>query len=195
MIGIVILAILAIVASIGVVTARQPVHSALYLVGNILSLALLYLMLKAEFLAAAQVIVYAGAIMVLFLFVVTLLTAGKEERELPEDLPGQRIVAGILSVLIGIVLAVLAVKYPGPVIKAPLPSHFGDLVAMGRLLWGPDFIYLIAIAIMLVSAALGVMVLNPPKKRLHGKAKEAEQQQQSQTSPETRKKEREGTGT
>ncbi len=193
MVGIIIVAILAIGASIGVVTARQPVHSALYLVGNILSLALLYLMLKAEFLAAAQVIVYAGAIMVLFLFVVTLLTAGKEERELPEDLPGQRIVAGVLSGLVGVVFAVLAIKYPGPVIKAPLPSHFGNLTGMGRLLWGPDFVYLTAIAIMLVSAALGVMVLNPPRKRRQIEAGDSEQQK-SQTSPETAKKEREGTG-
>jgi len=52
--------------------ARQPVHSALFLIINILALAVMYLLLKAEFLAAAQVIVYAGAIMVLFLFVVIL---------------------------------------------------------------------------------------------------------------------------
>ena len=194
MVGIVILAILAISASVGVVTARQPVHSALYLVGNILSLALLYLMLKAEFLAAAQVIVYAGAMMVLFLFVVTLLTAGKEERELPEDLPGQRIVAGILSVIVGGVFVALAIKYPGPTLKAPLPSHFGDLTGIGRLLWGPDFIYLVAIAIMLVSAALGVLVLNPPRKRRQQEAEAREQRAESKASPETTRKEREGTG-
>lgn len=194
MVGIVILAILAIAASIGVVTARQPVHSALYLVGNILSLALLYLVLKAEFLAAAQVIVYAGAIMVLFLFVVTLLTAGKEERELPEDLPGQRIVAGILSVVVGIVFVALAIKYPGHTIKGPLPSHFGDLMGIGHLLWGPDFVYLVAIAVMLVSAALGVLVLNPPRRRREPLDVSESNRTSSTASTPAATKEREGTG-
>ncbi|WP_053957817.1 NADH-quinone oxidoreductase subunit J family protein [Sulfobacillus thermosulfidooxidans] len=191
MVGIGILAILAIAASIGVVTARQPVHSALYLVGNILSLALLYLILKAEFLAAAQVIVYAGAIMVLFLFVVTLLTAGKEERELPEDLPGQRLTAGVLSIVVGVILVALAIKYPGSAIHAPLPAHFGDLTGIGRLLWGPDFLFLIAVAIMLVSAALGVLVLNPPRRR---RAQMEASQAKEQSKNLSNKKEQEGTG-
>lgn len=164
MVGIGILAVLAIAAAIGVITARQPVHSALYLVGNLLALALLYLDLQAEFLAVAQVIVYAGAIMVLFLFVVTLLTAGKEDREPPEDLVGQRAWAGIVSIIVGIVLVALAIKYPGAELKVALPANFGNLQGIGRLLWGPDFIYLVGIAIMLLSAALGVLVLNPPKR-------------------------------
>ncbi len=162
MVGIAILAILAIAGAIGVVTARQPVHSALYLVGNLLALALLYIDLRAEFLGIAQVIVYAGAIMVLFLFVVTLLTAGKEDREPPEDLPVQRAAAGLLSIIVGIVLVALAIKYPGPELHVALPDHFGSLQSMGSLLWGKDFIYLVAVAIMLLSAAIGVLVLNPP---------------------------------
>jgi NADH-quinone oxidoreductase subunit J len=62
------------------ILAREPIHSALALVLVMMSLAVLYLLLGAEFIAAVQIIVYAGAIMVLFVFVIMLLNAGVEER-------------------------------------------------------------------------------------------------------------------
>ena len=73
MITFVILAAIMLIGAIGVVTLRQPVHAALSLVGTLLTLAVAYVTLQAHFLAAVQVIVYAGAIMVLFLFVIMLL--------------------------------------------------------------------------------------------------------------------------
>ncbi len=76
MVGFIILAILATLGAIGVVTFRQPVHAALSLVGTLLTLAVTYVTLEAHFLGAIQVIVYAGAIMVLFLFVIMLLNVG-----------------------------------------------------------------------------------------------------------------------
>ena len=136
----VILAIVALAGGIGVVIAPQPVHSALFLIASIISLALFYILLSAEFLAAAQVIIYAGAIMVLFLFVVTLLTAGKEDREPPESLAGQRITAGILALLAGGGLAVLGVAFPSRRISLGLPHQYGNLHGMGNVLWGPDFL-------------------------------------------------------
>ena len=165
MIPFIILAVIAIAGALGVILGRQPVHSALALVGNILALAVLYLLLSAEFLAVAQVIVYAGAIMVLFLFVVTLLTAGKEEGEPPEELGGQRWWAGIFAVGVGVVLAVLAVTHPGSAVNTGIPSNFGTIDGLGHLLWGSDFLYLMAVAIMLLTAAVGVLVLNRPMKR------------------------------
>ncbi|MHB1611242.1 MAG: NADH-quinone oxidoreductase subunit J family protein [Sulfobacillus sp.] len=171
-----ILAVVAIAGALGVILGKQPVHSALFLVGNILALAVLYLLLSAEFLAVAQVIVYAGAIMVLFLFVVTLLTAGKEESEPPEDLSGQRWTAGILAIGVGGALAVLAADHPGPKVAAGLPVNFGNLHGIGHLLWGSDFLYLMALAIMLLTAALGILVLNRPMRRTrvrHQRRKEA----------------------
>lgn len=159
----VILAIVALVGAIGVVVAPQPVHSALFLILNIMSLAVFYILLSAEFLAAAQVIVYAGAIMVLFLFVVTLLTAGKEDREPAEGLAGQRLTAGVLAVLVGGGLAVIGVLYPSVSIHLALPHNFGNLKGMGAVLWGPDFVYLAAVALMLLTAAVGVLVLNRPR--------------------------------
>src|SRR5881394_235930 len=76
-----IFALIAVVCAINVVVQTHPISSALSLVGVMGSLAVLYLLLGAEFIAAAQVIVYAGAIMVLFVFVIMLLNAGAESKK------------------------------------------------------------------------------------------------------------------
>src|ERR1041385_2987067 len=76
-----IFALIAVVCAINVVMQAHPVSSALSLVGVMGSLAVLYLLLGAEFIAAAQVIVYAGAVMVLFVFVIMLLNAGTEAKK------------------------------------------------------------------------------------------------------------------
>src|SRR6201996_6905557 len=72
--------VLCIAGALNLLLQRHPINSALSLIVVMSSLAVLYLLLGAEFLAAAQVIVYSGAIMVLFTFVIMLLNAGKEER-------------------------------------------------------------------------------------------------------------------
>ncbi len=73
----IIFALIAIVAALGVILSRKPVYSALFLLLNFAALAVMYLMLQAQFLAAVQIIVYAGAIVVLFLFVVMLIGGGE----------------------------------------------------------------------------------------------------------------------
>jgi NADH-quinone oxidoreductase subunit J len=73
-------ALIAVAGAIMLIIAREPIHSALSLILVMVSLAALYLMLGAEFISAVQIIVYAGAIMVLFVFVIMLLNAGIEER-------------------------------------------------------------------------------------------------------------------
>jgi len=73
-------AVLAIAGALVLIISREPIHSALALVLVMISLAILYLLLGAPFIAAVQIIVYAGAIMVLFVFVIMLLNAGVEER-------------------------------------------------------------------------------------------------------------------
>jgi len=72
--------VMAVVGAIALILAREPVHSALALVLVMISLAILYLLLGAAFIAAIQILVYAGAIMVLFVFVIMLLNAGEEVR-------------------------------------------------------------------------------------------------------------------
>jgi NADH-quinone oxidoreductase subunit J len=73
-------AIIAVAGAVLLILAREPIHSALALVLVMISLAVLYLLLGAEFIAAVQIIVYAGAVMVLFVFVIMLLNAGVEDR-------------------------------------------------------------------------------------------------------------------
>ncbi|HWZ56225.1 MAG TPA: NADH-quinone oxidoreductase subunit J [Verrucomicrobiae bacterium] len=75
-----VLAAVAVAGAVSLILQRHPIHSALSLIVVMVSLAILYLLQGAEFIAAVQIIVYAGAIMVLFIFVIMLLNAGEEER-------------------------------------------------------------------------------------------------------------------
>jgi NADH-quinone oxidoreductase subunit J len=90
---------LALVGALGVVLSRNPVHSALWLVATLVSVAVLFLIQDAELLAAVQVIVYAGAIVVLFLFVIMLLGVDRRE-SLAETLPLQRPIAIALGLMV-----------------------------------------------------------------------------------------------
>jgi NADH-quinone oxidoreductase subunit J len=71
----------AVLASLGVILCSSPVYCALYLIGHMICLALLFLLYNAEFIAAVQIIVYAGAVMILFLFIIALLGGKKEVQE------------------------------------------------------------------------------------------------------------------
>src|ERR1700729_3893710 len=94
-------AAIAVVCGINVVVQTHPISSALSLVGVMGPLAALYLLLGGEFIAAAQLIVYAGAIMVLFIFVIMLLNAGKEKK-LPRRLWVKFAGIPLLAIFIGI---------------------------------------------------------------------------------------------
>ena len=97
-----VLAVASVAAAIGVISFRNAVHSALSLILTLLFLALFYLQLGAMFIAVVQILIYAGAIMVLFLFVVTMLASESSDTELPDRIPWQRGVAGVLGlVLVG----------------------------------------------------------------------------------------------
>src|SRR5262249_4706157 len=102
-----ILAVLVVGSAAGLILKRNPIHSALFLVLNLASVAGLYLTLRAEFLATAQVIVYAGAIAVLFVFAIMVLIPGKDETG-PDPLRAQRLTAvalvGVFLVLSALVL-------------------------------------------------------------------------------------------
>lgn len=98
-----ILSIVVVVASLMVILQRNPIYSALYLVFTFFSMAGIFLLLGAEFIAAIQVIVYAGAIMVLFLFVIMMLSLEREE-ETPSQHPWQRRFAVIFGLILLITL-------------------------------------------------------------------------------------------
>ena len=96
----VLVAVAAIGTALGLVVRPNPLHGALFLVGNLFCVAVLYLMLRAEFLALAQVIVYAGAIMVLFIFAIMLLIPGRAEAG-PDPLARARRLALPLAAVLG----------------------------------------------------------------------------------------------
>jgi NADH-quinone oxidoreductase subunit J len=160
-------AVVAIATALGVVLARTPVYSAIFLIANFFSLATLYLLLNASFLAAVQVLVYAGAIMVLFLFVVMLLSPGKELQRLG-GLPGQ-LVGAIVVVVISLAslawLATQAVAYVGTpsvwyqVHSHSLSSDYGTAPALGRALFNRYLLPFEVTALLLLVAVVGVVLL------------------------------------
>ncbi len=107
-------ALVAIVASLLMVTRRNPVHSALWLIVAFFSLAIIYLSLNAQFIAVAQVIVYAGAIMMLILFVIMLIHL-ETEQEQTSKITGAKIIASFITIILflEIVAAVLSFKVTG----------------------------------------------------------------------------------
>jgi NADH-quinone oxidoreductase subunit J len=157
----VILAPVAVVTALGVVFNRNAVYSALLLVGNFFCLAAFYVLLQAQFLAAVQIIVYAGAIMVLFLFVLMLL--GVERRELlREVIRGQRVTAAILGVVLlaGIITAVVTGVFPtGGAQRLAAVNADGNVRAVGRLLFTRYTLPFEATGVLLLVAGVGALVL------------------------------------
>lgn len=151
----------AIGCALGVVFHRNPVHCALLLVGVLLSLAGVFIILHAQFVAALQVIVYAGAIMVLFLFVVMLLNV---KGETPLLTPGTAKGFGFLfGLLIAVELLWIVLLPGGPegaaIPAAPLPSDFGSPAALGRLLYTVWLYPFEVTSVLLLVAVVGAVVL------------------------------------
>src|SRR5436853_2936878 len=102
-----VLAVASTASALGVIIFRNAVHSALSLILTLLFLALFYLQLGAMFIAVVQILIYAGAIMVLFLFVVTMFASEASDRQLADRIPWQRWVAGILGLVLVAALSYL----------------------------------------------------------------------------------------
>jgi NADH-quinone oxidoreductase subunit J len=106
-----IVTVIAVISGLNVILQRNPIYSALFLVANLFCVAVYYLLLDAQFLAAVQIIVYAGAIMVLFLFVITLLSPGREESG-DDRLSLFRIPALVLGIALAAILGVVLASNP-----------------------------------------------------------------------------------
>jgi NADH-quinone oxidoreductase subunit J len=153
-----IFAIIAVVCGLNLVLQKHPISSALSLIGVMGSLAVLYLMLGAEFLAAAQVIVYAGAIMVLFVFVIMLLNAGSEK-------PGGK---SWFAQIAGVPLLLAFIAVMGFAIEAFLPAlrsvRFGSYAGgtareIGRVLFTEYLLPFEVTSVLILIAILGAVVL------------------------------------
>jgi NADH-quinone oxidoreductase subunit J len=151
----------ALVSAVLTVTRRNPVQSVLFLILNFFCLALLYLTLHAEFLAIIQVLVYAGAIMVLFLFVIMLLNLG-DDASLREHSGAARVVGISLVVLI---LAQIGVLLPGagPSGGRDLPKGFGSVEQFGGALFRGYLVPFEMTSILLLAALIGVIILAKKK--------------------------------
>jgi NADH-quinone oxidoreductase subunit J len=156
----VVLAPLAVVTALGMVLTRNAVYSALLLVVNFFCLAGFYVLLEAQFVAAVQVIVYAGAIMVLFLFVLMLLGIGNEEA-VSETIKGQRPAAVLLT--LGLLVAIAGALFAGVFDAAPASlaaaNEGGNVEAVGRLLFTRYTFAFETAGVLLVVAAVGALVL------------------------------------
>lgn len=158
----IVVSLLALGAAVAMVFSRNAVHSALFLVGVLLTLAVLFLLQQAFLVAVLQIIVYAGAIMVLFIFVVMLLGVDKQEA-LTESLSSQRPLAIGLGVLLAAEAVYLGlsqhihVHAVGAVTKQ-LPGQ-GNVTAVARDLFTNWALPFEATSVLLIVAVVGVMVL------------------------------------
>jgi NADH-quinone oxidoreductase subunit J len=160
-------AIGALAGAIGVVTVRNPFYSVLALVVHLISLAVLFLLLQAQFLAAAQVIVYAGAVMVLYVFVVAYVGGGEQA------LGGA--VLRVLGPLFGLAVAIeLCIAMLGSALKgvsskgAPYVAGFGTPKQIGSLFLTKYLFPFEVASILLLVAAVGAVVLARRRRGLEG---------------------------
>ena len=157
-----VLATLAVVSAIVVITQRKPVLSALALAFNLVSIAGFYLLLDAQFVALLQVIVYAGAIMVLILFVIMLLNLQDERREGASRLL-QRPLGVILAVAF-VTLVAIGIRGTGLGPFGGGGESFGTAGELGAVLFSRFFYPFEAISLLLVVAMIGAVLL--AKRRL-----------------------------
>jgi len=152
-------AFIAIACGIVMVTQKHPIASALSLIGVMGSLAILYLLLGAAFIAAAQLIVYAGAIMVLFLFVIMLLNAGQEPPARRTSLLAKLLGIPLLIVLTGALSFVVMLAFGhGTVVKFGTGTP-GSAEDVGRALFTTYLLPFEITSVLVLIAILGAVVL------------------------------------
>jgi len=154
-------ATIAVAAAVNLLAQRHPINSALSLIVVMASLATLFLLMGAEFLAAIQVIVYAGAIMVLFVFVIMLLNAGEEERT-----SGSRVamLLGFPAVVLvgGLVAWTLLARNPHPAPVALAGNFVGSPAAIAQLLFRDFLLPFEITSVLILIAIMGAVVLASP---------------------------------
>jgi len=154
-----ILAVISVSAGLGMVLARKAVYCAVLLAVVMLSLAVLYLVAGAPFLAFVQIIVYTGAVLMLFLFV--LMIVGVSARDsLHENIPGQRLGAAVAGIALLILLSlIVGHAVIGP--AAPAGAQYGltNIQGIAHLIFTTYVFPFEATAALLITAALGAMVL------------------------------------
>jgi NADH-quinone oxidoreductase subunit J len=148
-----------VVAAVGILFARKAVHAALLLAVVMISLALLYAVQNAPFLFATQIIVYTGAILMLFLFVLMLVGVDASD-SVVETIKGQRLMATVLGLLFGLVLVLgIGQVSLGVVTGLGAANRGGNVPGLAQLLFSRYIFAFEATSALLITAAMGAMVL------------------------------------
>ena len=162
------------VAALCVITARNPVHAALFLVLAFFTASAIWLLLRAEFLAIALVLVYVGAVMVLFLFVVMMLDVNIERlREgFWRNLPAALVVGGLMAFEMISVLAYRVYGMPRP---NEMPLSYSNTKALGRILY-TDYVYAFEIAAVILLVAIVAAIALTLRRRKDARGQDPAQQ-------------------
>ena len=172
--------------ALGVIFSKNPVHSALFMVQTLFGAAVLFVLLEATFLAAIQVIVYAGAIVILFVFVLTLLGIDRAVDLKVEPIAGQRPLAVVLGASIfGIILTVLIVAVGGPTGVREANTPIGDAAdntrLLGETLFSKQVFSVELTALLLTVAVIGAVVLSArPQKPLIRTLQESDTEEETE---------------
>jgi NADH-quinone oxidoreductase subunit J len=154
-----ILAPIMVIAALGILFVRKAVHAAMLLAVVMMSLAVLYLALDAPFLFAVQIIVYTGAILMLFLFVLMLVGVDASD-SVVETIKGQRFMASVFGLALGLILVVaLGQVTLGTAVGLDAANKGGNIEQLANLLFGKYVFAFETTSALLITAAIGAMVL------------------------------------
>ena len=164
LISFIFLALISVSSALGMLLSRNAIYSALYLIVNFVTTAVFFLLLSGAFIAVSQVAVYAGAIMVLFLFVIMLL--GAEKLGKSDTLGWQRPLAILLGLgLIAEILYILFFQANELVALINLPEGFGSPASIGMTLFQEYLLPFEVTSILLLVAMIGAIVLTRQEKK------------------------------
>jgi len=152
------------ISSVLVITRRNVVHAALYLLLTLFCAAALYVMLEAEFLAAIQVLIYAGAIMMLYVFVIMLINVRESMAE--RQWQRQKVAAGVIGALLAAEFFVILIKgvwvpsaKTAEAAKAVLNAYGGNTEAFGATLYTQFLFPFEVVSLLLLAAMIGAIVI------------------------------------
>jgi NADH-quinone oxidoreductase subunit J len=166
------LAVALILTGVFTITARKPVYSVVGLLGNFVALAIMYLTLQAEFLAVIQIVVYSGAILILFLFVIALLSSGVKPFDVgPDRLPKVLVPAAVVGAIALVLILFSVVRAPsaarpsiaagsaGALGETGQADVFGSVANFGSALFTTNLLPFEVTALLLMVAVIGVVLL------------------------------------
>lgn len=153
-----VLCFLLVLSSLGVITTRNPVHSALFFLFGLILLGALYLQLAAQFIAVMQILVYAGAILVIFMFVIILFQDAYKKigKNKAQSFLPLLVFAGAALIISVLVLGLKLLNFPEP---NQLPQGFGTAEAIGKALYVDFFFPFEAITLLFLVAVVGALYI------------------------------------